>query len=296
VTASSESPYEFLCVLVPWWFNFLLVKMKLNCELTSRVLESFIRDELGKAGFSRVVVGLSGGIDSAVSCFLAARALGPENVRAILMPYRTSSKESLTHAGSVLTQLHIKSETIEITPIVDGYFSAQPEAHSLRRGNAMARARMIILFDKSMEQRALVLGTSNKTELLLGYGTLYGDMASAINPIGDLYKTDIIQLAQHLKVPDEIIRKKPTADLWAGQSDEAELGFTYAEVDELLYELIDNRVPREELLRRGFKEDFVQKVIAKIRSSQFKRRGPVICKVSSRTVTHDFHYLRDWGL
>lgn len=270
--------------------------MKLNCELTSKVLESFIRDELGKAGFSRVVVGLSGGVDSAVSCFLAARALGPESVRAILMPYKTSSEESLSDAASVVNQLRIKSETIEITPIVDGYFSTQPEAHPLRRGNAMARARMIILFDKSMEHRALVLGTSNKTELLLGYGTLYGDMASAINPIGDLYKTDIFQLAQYLKVPEAIVKKKPTADLWAGQSDEVELGFTYAEVDELLYELIDNRVPREQLIQRGFKEDFVQKVIAKIQSSQFKRRGPVICKLSSRTVTHDFHYLRDWGL
>jgi NAD+ synthase len=270
--------------------------MKLNCELTTRVLEGFIRDELGKVGFSRVVVGLSGGIDSAVSCFLAARALGPENVRALLMPYKSSSKESLTDASSVVQQLKVKGETIQITPLVDGYFSTQPEAHSLRRGNAMARARMIILFDKSVEHCALVLGTSNKTELLLGYGTLYGDMASAINPIGDLYKTDIFQLAQYLKVPEAIVRKKPTADLWVGQSDEAELGFTYAEVDQLLYELIDNRVPAGQLVERGFKADFVQKIIAKIQSSQFKRRGPVICKVSPRTVTHDFHYLRDWGL
>jgi NAD+ synthase len=270
--------------------------MNLNCELTSQVLQNFIRDELNKVGFARVVVGLSGGIDSAVSCFLATRALGPENVRAILMPYRTSSRESLTDATSVVNQLKIQSETIEITPLVDGYLSTQREASSLRRGNVMARARMIILFDKSMEHGALVLGTSNKTELLLGYGTLYGDMASALNPIGDLYKTDIFQLAEYLEVPQAIVKKKPTADLWAGQSDEAELGFTYSEVDELLYQLIDNRVPREQLVQRGFKEDFVQKVIAKIQSSQFKRRGPVICKVSPRTVTHDFHYLRDWGL
>src|SRR5438309_2505177 len=234
--------------------------MKLSCELITRVLESFIRDELSKAGFARVVVGLSGGIDSAVACFLAARALGTENVRAILMPYRTRSKESLTDASSVVSQLRIKSETVEITSIVDGYFSTQPESNSLRRGNAMARARMIVLFDKSMEYRALVLGTSNKTELLLGYGTLYGDMASAINPIGDLYKTDIFQLAAHLKVPESILKKKPTADLWAGQSDEAELGFTYAAVDELLYELIDNRVSGEQLIQRGFNEDFVHKV------------------------------------
>ncbi len=270
--------------------------MKLNCELVSRVCESFIRDELGKAGFSRVVVGLSGGIDSAVSCCLASRALGPENVWAIMMPYQTSSPDSLADAQALIGQLGVRAETIDITPMVDGYFSSQPPASALRRGNAMARARMIVLFDKSMEHSALVLGTSNKTELLLGYGTLFGDMASAINPIGDLYKTDIFQLARHLEIPDGIVRKKPSADLWAGQSDEAELGFTYAEVDELLYELIDQRVPQKTLIERGFKESFVQTVVRKIQKSQFKRRGPVICKMSTRTVTHDFHYLRDWGL
>ncbi len=270
--------------------------MKLNCELTARILESFIRDELSKAGFSQVVVGLSGGIDSAVSCVLAVRALGPDRVRAVLMPYKASSKESLIDARSVVEKWHIPSETIEITTIVDGYFQSQAEANALRRGNVMARARMIVLFDKSMEHRALVLGTSNKTELLLGYGTLYGDMASAINPIGDLYKTDIFQLAAYLDIPKAILSKKPSADLWAGQSDEADLGFTYAEVDELLYELIDQRTLPSKLVQRGFREEFIQQVIHKIQSSQFKRRGPVVCKVSPRTVTHDFHYLRDWGL
>ena len=270
--------------------------MQLNCQLVTEVLQSFIRDELSKAGFHRVVVGLSGGIDSAVSCFLAARALGPENVLAVMMPYKTSSRESLSDAEAVVATLQVKSEIVEITPIVDGYFASQPEASFLRRGNAMARARMIILFDKSMECKGLVLGTSNKTELLLGYGTLYGDMASAINPIGDLYKTDIFRLAHHLGVPQPILDKKPTADLWAGQSDEDELGFTYADVDELLYEIIDRRVSLQELLGRGFKEDFVHRVVGKIRSSQFKRRGPVVCKVSPRSITHDFHYLRDWGM
>jgi NAD+ synthase len=270
--------------------------MRINCELTARVLESFIRDELSKAGFSRVVVGLSGGIDSAVACVLAARALGPEKVRAVMMPYKTSSKESLMDARAIVDELGVESEIVDITPIVDGYFLSQPQASTLRQGNGMARARMVVLFDKSMAYRALVLGTSNKTELLLGYGTLYGDMASAINPIGDLYKTDIFQLAAYLKIKDAILKKKPTADLWAGQSDEAELGFTYAEVDELLYELIDQRQLPEKLINKGFKTDFVHKVIQKIQGSQFKRRGPIICKVSPRTVTHDFHYLRDWGL
>jgi NAD+ synthase len=270
--------------------------MRINCELTAKVLESFIRDELGKTGFSRIVVGLSGGIDSAVSCVLAERALGPTSVHAILMPYKTSSKESLTDAKAVVDRLQVSSEIIEITPIVDGYFASQPEASSLRRGNAMARARMIVLFDKSMEKRALVLGTSNKTELLLGYGTLYGDMASAINPIGDLYKTDIFQLAAYLGIPESILKKKPTADLWAGQSDEDELGFTYAEVDELLHELIDNRSRPQTLIQKGFKEEFVHKIVQKIQNSQFKRRGPIISKLSPRSIMHDFHYLRDWGL
>jgi len=270
--------------------------MELNSQLVSEVLASFVRDELNKAGFQRVVVGLSGGIDSAVSCFLAARALGAENVLAVMMPYKTSSQESMSDAQTIVAKLQIKSEVVEITPLVDGYFFSQSEASSLRRGNAMARARMIILFDKSMEHRSLVLGTSNKTELLLGYGTLYGDMASAINPIGDLYKTDIFNLARYLGIPKSILDKKPTADLWVGQSDEEELGFTYAAVDELLYELIDRRVSLRGLVRQGFNEEFVQQVVSKIRSSQFKRRGPVVCKVSPRSVTHDFHYLRDWGM
>ncbi|MEW5979543.1 MAG: NAD+ synthase [Acidobacteriota bacterium] len=270
--------------------------MKLNCPLVVRALTSFIRDELSKAGFSRVVVGLSGGIDSAVSCSLAAEALGPEGVRAIMMPYKASSQASLTDAMAVVERLKIASETVDITPMVDGYLASEPDAPVLRRGNVMARARMIVLFDKSMQHRSLVLGTSNKTELLLGYGTLHGDMASAINPIGDLYKTDIFVLARHLGVPSAILEKKPTADLWAGQSDEEELGFTYAEVDELLYQLIDQRVSREQLVHRGFKAEFVDKIVQKVQLSQFKRRGPVICKVTARTVTHDFHYLRDWGL
>ena len=270
--------------------------MQIDCELTAKVLRGFIADELSKAGFRRVVVGLSGGIDSAVSCVLAAQALGPENVRAIMMPYQTSSKESLTDARAVIEKFGVLSEVVDITDAVEGYFRTQPDVGPLRRGNAMARVRMIVLFDKSMEHRSLVLGTSNKAELLLGYGTLFGDMASAINPIGDLYKSDIFKIAEYLGVPESILKKKPTADLWAGQSDEAELGFTYAAVDELLEQLIDERQLPAKLIDNGHPADFVHQIVRKVQNSQFKRRGPVICKVSPRSLTHDFHYLRDWGL
>jgi len=228
-----------------------VIDLSLNCDILRRVLAGFIVNEVRKAGFSRVVVGLSGGVDSSLSAFLGAEALGAENVWALLMPYRTSSPESQEHAELVVKQLGIQSDVIEITPMVDAYFERFPEADQVRRGNKMARERMTILFDHSAKLKALVLGTSNKTELLLGYGTLYGDMASAINPLGDLYKTQVRQLARHMGVPEVIVQKKPSADLWAGQTDEAELGFSYREVDELLYLMVDLRYSREELTAAG---------------------------------------------
>ena len=209
-------------------------KLDLNLQLTEKILVDFVREEVHKTGFKKVLLGLSGGIDSGIVAYIAAKALGPENVMGIMMPYKQSSKESVEHAKLVVEDLGIESMLVEITPMVDAYFNLFPDMDSMRKGNKMARERMTILYDFSAKNNALVLGTSNKTELLLGYSTQWGDSASAINPIGDLYKTQIWALSEHMGVPKELIEKKPSADLWEGQSDEAELGFSYAEADSLL--------------------------------------------------------------
>jgi len=266
-----------------------------NPPLLRRILTAFIRDEVRKVGIERVVVGLSGGVDSSVSALLAAEALGPENVLGIKMPYKLSSAESLAHADAVAAVGRFQLLQVEITPQIDAYFARFPDADNMRRGNKMARERMTILYDHSAHWRALVLGTSNKTELLLGYGTLHGDMASALNPIGDLYKTQVWALGAEIGVPRAIVEKKPSADLWVGQTDEAELGFSYREVDALLYAMVDQRYSRDELLAAGFAEPFVKRVSDMVRHSQFKRRLPVIAKVSNRTIDRDFRYARDWG-
>jgi NAD+ synthase len=266
-----------------------------NPPLVRRVLTTFIANEVRKVGLERVVVGLSGGVDSAVSAMLAAEALGPQNVLAIEMPYRTSSAESLQHADAVVAAAGIDSMKVDISSQIDAYFENFPDADRTRRGNKMARERMTILYDHSARWKALVLGTSNKTELLLGYGTLHGDMASAINPLGDLYKTQVWALAAHIGVPEAIVKKQPSADLWKGQTDEAELGFGYREVDELLYLMVDQRYSTAELVAAGFPEPFVKRVLDMVRNSQFKRRLPVIAKISNRTIDRDFRYARDWG-
>jgi NAD+ synthase len=270
--------------------------LSLNYAIVTPLLTGFLRDETRQAGFERCVVGLSGGIDSAVTATLAAAALGKENVLAVMMPYRTSSSESLDDARLMIEHLGIRGETVDISPMVDGYTGSQQGVDRLRAGNIMARQRMIVLYDLSARERALVYGTSNKTESLLGYGTLFGDMASAINPLGDLYKTQIWELAEYLGIPRRLIDKKPSADLWAGQTDEGELGFTYREVDRLLYQMIDERRSDEELAAAGFAKAFIERVRSLVRKSQFKRRPPVIAKVSHRTVNVDFRYARDWGI
>jgi NAD+ synthase len=211
------------------------------------------------------------------------------------MPYRASSKESLEHAQLVIDATGIAAETVEITPQIDAYFARFPDATPLRRGNKMARERMTILYDHSASWQALVLGTSNKTELLLGYGTLHGDMASALNPIGDLYKTQVWALSEEVGVPAPVVEKQPSADLWQGQTDEHELGFEYREVDRMLYLMIDERWEDEELAAAGFATDFIRRVRGMVQRSQFKRRLPVIAKVSARTIDRDFRYARDWG-
>ncbi len=266
-----------------------------NTGLLRQILVGFVRDEVHKVGVKKAVLGLSGGIDSALVVFIAAEALGPENVHAICMPYKTSNPESEAHARLVADACGVNFSVVPITPMVDSYFSMFPDADNMRRGNKMARERMTILFDHSALLRALVLGTSNKTELLLGYGTLYGDMASALNPIGDLYKSQVWQLSEEMNVPREVIDKKPSADLWAGQTDEEELGFSYRQVDELLYRLVDLRLTKAELAEEGFDSEFTDNIYGKIQNSHFKRRLPVIAKVSNRTIDRDFRYSRDWG-
>jgi len=271
------------------------INLSIDPELVRKILTEFIRSEITRVGFSRAVVNLSGGIDSAVSFVLAAEALGPQNVLAIRLPYKTSLADSLDHAQMLIDQFGCPSVTIPITEMADALIAREPGMSEIRKGNIMARARMIVAYDQSEAFKGLVVGTGNKTEILLGYTTLYGDSACALNPIGDLYKTQVRQLARALEIPEPIIAKPPSADLWAGQTDEGELGFTYSEVDKLLYLLVDQRYRPEECVDAGFDEKFVRQVFERVRKNQFKRVLPPIAKLSSRTVGYDFLYLRDWG-
>ena len=270
--------------------------LQLDPALVTRVLEGFIRDEIGKFGINRAVVALSGGIDSALSCTLAVRALGSNSVLAVLMPYRTSNPASRGDAETLVRQLNIASVLIDISPAVDGITDQLNDKPSdLRRGNVMARTRMTALYDQSESFGGLVVGTSNKTELLLGYGTQHGDMASAVNPIGDLYKTQVRALSEALDIPEAILEKAPSADLWEGQSDEDELGFDYELADQVLYLLIDEQFTADDLVSDGYDSAIVNNVLRRIETSQFKRRLPVIAKLSHRTIDRDFRYPRDWG-
>jgi NAD+ synthase len=272
-----------------------MVDLKINTELVRNILAGFIRTEIKRTGYSRAVVNLSGGLDSAVSCILAVQALGAENVLALRLPYKTSSSDSLEHAQLLIDRLKIQSLTVPITEMVDPLIEQSPGMSAVRKGNVMARTRMIVAYDQSEAFHGLVVGTGNKTEILLGYTTLYGDSACALNPIGDLYKTQVRQLAADLQVPKVILDKPPSADLWLGQTDEGELGFTYEKVDQLLYLLVDQRYSTAECIDEGFDEKFVLMVIDRVKKFQFKRVMPPIAKVSGRTVGADFLYFRDWG-
>jgi len=270
--------------------------LRLNTEYVRKILVDFIRDEIRNAGMERAVVGLSGGVDSAVAAYLSVEALGKQNVLCVLLPYKTSSPDSIEDAELIVRALGTRSETVDITGMVDAYLQKTDKISVVRKGNIQARSRMIILYDLSARENGLVVGTSNKTELMLGYGTIYGDTACGINPLGDLYKTQVWQLAEALGIPEHIVKKKPTADLWVGQTDEGELGFSYTEVDNLLFHMIDERRSDPELIELGFSSSFVSKVRNLVQKNQFKRRPPTIAKISHRTVNVDFRYARDWGI
>ena len=254
-------------------------KLDLNLKDIHNELVEFLRENFKKAGFSKAVLGLSGGIDSALVAYLLRDALGKENVLAIMMPYKSSNPDSLNHAKLVVEDLKINAKTIEITDMIDAYFKNEKEATSLRMGNKMARERMSILFDYSSKENALVVGTSNKTEIYLGYSTQFGDSACALNPIGDLYKTNIWDLSRYLKIPNELIEKKPSADLWEGQTDEQEMGLTYKEADQVLYRMLEENKTVEEILAEGFNKDLVDNIVRRMNKSEYKRRMPLIAKI-----------------
>ena len=254
-------------------------KLDLNLKDVHNELVKFLRENFKKTGFSKAVLGLSGGIDSALVAYLLRDALGKENVLAIMMPYKSSNPDSLNHAKLVVEDLKINAKTIEITDMIDAYFKNEKEASSLRMGNKMARERMSILFDYSSKENALVVGTSNKTEIYLGYSTQFGDSACALNPIGDLYKTNIWDLSRYLKIPNELIEKKPSADLWEGQTDEQEMGLTYKEADQVLYRMLEENKTVKEILAEGFSKDLVDNILKRMNRSEYKRRMPLIAKI-----------------
>ena len=259
------------------------------------VIVGFIRSQMEQTGFSRLVVGLSGGVDSAAVAYLAARAIGADNLLAVRMPYRTSSEASETDALRVVEDLGCRTEQIDITPMVEpmlDLISGDHAALNVRRGNVMARQRMIVLYDRSAAFDALVIGTSNKTEALLGYGTLHGDMAAALQPIGDLYKTQLRAVARELGVPEEVVAKPPSADLWPGQTDEGELGRSYDLLDRALFALVDRRWTVDRCVAAGLSRDLVEWVARRVAQMEFKRQLAPVAKLSLRTPGIDHLYPR----
>jgi NAD+ synthase len=268
--------------------------LRIDSDVARRIIGEFIRGQLRQAGFERALVGLSGGIDSSLVAYLVSEAIGAEQLLCVLMPYRTSDPASRADGEDVVQRLGCHSVVVDITPMVDGYFDdpQRAEADRVRRGNFMARTRMAVLYDHSVTWGGLVVGTGNKTETLIGYTTIYGDNASAFNPIGDLYKTQVRQLAVAVGVPDRIVAKAPSADLWPGQTDEAEGGFRYEEIDRLLFWMIDKRRSSDDLVAMGFDPAAVARVERMVAASEFKRQVPPIAKIGPRTAGVDYLYPR----
>jgi NAD+ synthase len=269
-------------------------ELAIDTDVARRIMGGFIREQLRQAGFQRLVLSLSGGIDSSLVAYLAAEAIGAEQLLCVLMPYRTSSDASRIDAEEVVRRLGCASELVEISGMVDAYFSepSRADASPLRRGNLMARTRMSVLFDHSVTWGGLVAGTGNKTESLIGYTTLYGDSACALAPIGDLYKSQVRQISSVMGVPASIVAKAPSADLWPGQTDEVEIGMSYSELDRLLFWMIDRRRGPDELTAMGFASSDVGRVVSMVARSEFKRQMPPVAKLGPRTPGVDYLYPR----
>ena len=280
----------------------LPIELAIDTPVARRVIADFIREQLRQAGFQRAVLGLSGGVDSALVAYLVAEAIGADKLHAVLMPYRSSSPDSRSDAEIVVADLGCSSEVVEITALVDAYYGTDagqgasgPDgltASALRRGNFAARMRMAVLYDRSVTWDGLVVGTGNKTESLIGYTTLFGDSACAFNPIGDLYKSQVRQLAVAVGVPDAIIRKAPSADLWPGQTDESEGGFSYPVLDRLLFWRVDKRRSIQEMGDLGFDTALVERMDRMVAGAEFKRQIPPIAKLGPRTAGVDYLYPR----
>ncbi len=270
----------------------LPAELAIDTDVARKVIGQFIRGQLRQAGFERAVLGLSGGIDSGLVAYLTAEAIGAERLLCVLMPYRTSSPASRADAEEVVRRLGAASEVVDISPMVDGFFGDDPDVSPLRRGNFAARQRMAVLYDRSVTWSGLVVGTGNKTESLIGYTTVFGDAACAFNPIGDLYKSQVRQVAAAIGVPEAIIRKAPSADLWPGQTDEDEAGFSYPQLDRLLYWRIDKRRSVDEVVALGFDRALVERVDRMVAGAEFKRQVPPIAKLGPRTAGVDYLYPR----